>query len=282
MCIRDSQNPFKCQALSCTPESINPDIQTYNSMLLRKLRLANILNTLRGKRVLIRVDYNIPLNNGKVKDASRIRATVPTINAVFNAGARSVVLMSHLGRPNGKRSEENSLRQIVKTVENLTKRPVTFIDDCVGPQAEAVCAKAKSGELILLENLRFHAEEEGPDRADGKKVEIDLEKIKDFRRRLTRLEDVFVNDAFGTAHRVHSSMVGIGLGVRAAGHLVTKELENFAKILDRPERPLVVIMGGSKVEINFSCYRKCWIWLMKCLSEAEWHLLFKSCIVICR
>lgn len=217
-------------------------------MLSRKLRLGNILSALRGKRVLIRVDFNVPLKDGIVKDPNRIRAAMPTVNSVFDAGARAVVLMSHLGRPNGKRSDKDSLKQIVGSVEQLAKRPVTFLNDCVGPEVESVCANPKEGQLILLENLRFHVEEEGSAKVDGKKVKADAQKVKGFRKSLTKLGDIFVNDAFGTAHRAHSSMVGVDLPVRAAGHLLTKELENFAKIMEKPERPLLVIMGGAKVK----------------------------------
>lgn len=217
-------------------------------MLSRKLRLGNILNTLRGKRVLIRVDFNVPLKEGVIKDTNRIRAAIPTIDSVFKAGARSVVLMSHLGRPDGKRSDKDSLKQIVDSVEKLAKRPVTFLNDCVGPEVEAACANPKDGQLILLENLRFHTEEEGSIKVAGKKLKADPGKVKEFRKSLTKLGDVYVNDAFGTAHRAHSSMVGVDLPVRAAGFLLTKELENFAKIMEEPDRPLLVIMGGAKVK----------------------------------
>lgn len=217
-------------------------------MLSRKLRLASILNTLRGKRVLIRVDFNVPIKEGVIGDLNRIRAAIPTIDDVFKAGAKSVVLMSHLGRPDGKRSDKDSLKQIVDSVQKLSKRPVTFLNDCVGSEVEAACAKPKDGELILLENLRFHVEEEGSGKVDGKKVKADPEKVKKFRSSLTKLGDVYINDAFGTAHRAHSSMVGVNLPVRAAGHLLAKELENFAKIMENPVRPFLVIMGGAKVK----------------------------------
>jgi phosphoglycerate kinase len=217
-------------------------------MLSRKLRLGNILKTLKGKRVLIRVDFNVPLKDGVVKDVNRIRAAMPTINSVFDSGARSVILMSHLGRPDGKRSDKDSLKQIVDSVEKLAKRPVTFLNDCIGSEVESACANPKDGQLILLENLRFHSEEEGSAKIDGKKVKADPAKVKEFRKSLTKLGDIYVNDAFGTAHRAHSSMVGVDLPVRAAGHLLTKELENFAKIIESPERPLLVIMGGAKIK----------------------------------
>ena len=122
-------------------------------MLSRKLRLSNILNAVKGKRVLIRVDFNVPIKDGAIKDTNRIRSAIPTIDAVFKAGARSVTLMSHLGRPNGKRSDDKSLKQIVGAVESLARRPVTFLNDCVGPEIESACANPKNGSLILLENL---------------------------------------------------------------------------------------------------------------------------------
>ena len=190
---------------------------------------------------------SVPIKDGVIKDTNRIRSAIPTIDAVFKAGARSVTLMSHLGRPNGKASEDKSLKQIVSAVENLAKRPVTFLNECVGPKVESACANPKNGSLILLENLRFHAEEEGSVKESGKKIKADPEKVKQFRASLTKLGDVYVNDAFGTAHRAHSSMVGVNLPVKAAGYLLTKELEHFAKIMEKPQRPLLVIMGGAKV-----------------------------------
>ncbi len=217
-------------------------------MLSRKLRLSHILNAVKGKRVLIRVDFNVPIKDGVLKDVTRIRAAMPTVDAVFKAGARSVILMSHLGRPDGQRTEKDSLKHIVGAVEELAKRPVTFLNDCVGSEVEKTCASPKEGSLILLENLRFHVEEEGAGKVEGKKVKADPQKIKKFRESLTKLGDIYVNDAFGTAHRAHSSMVGVNLPVRAAGYLLAKEMENFAKIMEKPERPLTVIMGGAKVK----------------------------------
>jgi len=217
-------------------------------MLSRKLKLSNILNAVKNKRVLIRVDFNVPIKEGVLKDVTRIRSAIPTIDAVFNAGARSVVLMSHLGRPDGQRTEKDSLKQIVPAVEKLAKRPIQFLNDCVGPEVESACKNAKDGSLILLENLRYHMEEEGSVKKDGKKVKADPAKVKAFRESLTKLGDIYVNDAFGTAHRAHSSMVGVKLPVRAAGFLLAKEMENFAKIMEKPTRPLTVIMGGAKVK----------------------------------
>ena len=155
-------------------------------MLSRKLRLSNILGALRDKRVLMRVDFNVPIKDGVLKDVTRIRSAIPTVEAAFNAGAKSVVLMSHLGRPDGKKSEKDSLKHIVDVVQKLAKRPVTFLPDCVGPEIEEACANAKPGSLILLENLRFHVEEEGSGKVNGKKVKADPVKVKAFRESLTK------------------------------------------------------------------------------------------------
>ena len=155
-------------------------------MLSRKLRLGNILNQLREKRVLMRVDFNVPIKEGVLKDVTRIKSAIPSIDAAFNAGARSVVLMSHLGRPDGQRSDKDSLKHIVKAVQDLAKRPETFLPDCVGPEIEKACANPKPGSLILLENLRFHVEEEGSGKVGGKKVQAEAGKVKNFRDSLTK------------------------------------------------------------------------------------------------
>ena len=157
-------------------------------MLSRKLRLGNILNLVKNQRVLMRVDFNIPVKEGVLGDVTRIKAAIPSIDAVFNSGAKSVVLMSHLGRPDGQRSEKDSLKSIVGAVEKLAKRKVTFLPDCVGPEIEKACANAKDGSLILLENLRFHVEEEGQGKVGGKKVAAKPESIKKFRESLTKYD----------------------------------------------------------------------------------------------
>lgn len=156
--------------------------------------------------------------------------------------------MSHLGRPDGHVVEKYSLKPVATELSSLLKKPVTFLPDCVGAETEAAVANAKEGEIFLLENLRFHAEEEGSSKdKDGKKTKADPEEVKKFRASLTKLGDVYVNDAFGTAHRAHSSMVGIDLPQKAAGLLMTKELEYFAKVLEHPEKPFLAILGGAKV-----------------------------------
>ncbi|ELR20601.1 phosphoglycerate kinase [Acanthamoeba castellanii str. Neff] len=201
---------------------------------------------LEGKRALIRVDFNVPFDEGKISNTQRIEAALPTINYALDHGA-SVVLMSHLGRPDGLPKKEFSLRPVAEALSKFLKRDVKFLDDCVGPEVEEACANIKPGEVILLENLRFHIEEEGSGvDEEGKKVKADPAKVEEFRKSLTKLGDVYINDAFGTCHRPHSSMVGVDLP-RAAGFLVNKELKHFAEILEKPERPFLSILGGAKV-----------------------------------
>src|SRR3954468_945832 len=210
---------------------------------------------LSGKRVLMRVDFNVPQDKktGAITNTQRITAALPTIKYALEKGA-SVVLMSHLGRPDGKKIEKFSLKPVAAELEKLLGRKVTFLDDCVGPAVEAACAPGalKAGEVVLLENLRFHIEEEGKvkiENPDGTetKIKADPEKEAAFRAGLSKLGDVYVNDAFGTAHRAHSSMVGINLPKKAAGFLMEAELKAFAKVLDNPDRPLLAILGGAKI-----------------------------------
>lgn len=201
-----------------------------------------------GKRVLIRVDFNVPMKNGKVTNTQRIVAALPTVKYALDKGAKSVVLMSHLGRPDGKVVDKYSLKPVAEEVQKLLGRDVLFLNDCVGPEVEAACANPAVGSVILLENLRFHIEEEGKVTAeDGSKIKADPKKVDEFRASLSKLGDVYVNDAFGTAHRAHSSMVGCQLPQRASGFLLKKELAYFAKALENPDRPFLAIMGGAKV-----------------------------------
>lgn len=202
-----------------------------------------------GKRALIRVDFNVPQDKatGAITNTKRIEAALPTIRYVLEKGG-SVVLMSHLGRPDGKRIEAFSLKPVAAKLETLLGRPVRFLNDCVGPEVEAACAAARPGDVILLENLRFHIEEEGRVKLeDGTKLKADPEKVTAFRASLTRLGDVYINDAFGTAHRDHASMTGVQLAQRACGYLMKKELDAFAAVLDHPQRPLLAILGGAKI-----------------------------------
>ncbi|MSU19155.1 MAG: phosphoglycerate kinase [Lacunisphaera sp.] len=205
--------------------------------------------TLAGQRVLLRVDFNVPQDKvtGVITHNQRIVAALPTIKHALAQGA-AVVLMSHLGRPDGQKIAKFSLRPIAVELERLLGQPVKFLDDCVGPAIEAACARLVPGTVVLLENLRFHLEEEGKVKlADGTTQKAEPIAVAAFRASLTKLGDVFVNDAFGTAHRAHSSMVGVGLPVKAAGFLMEAELKAFAAVLDQPQRPLLAILGGAKI-----------------------------------
>ncbi|KAJ2306601.1 phosphoglycerate kinase [Coemansia sp. RSA 2706] len=215
--------------------------------LSNKLSIKDI--DVKGKRVLVRVDFNVPQDKElNITNNARIVAALPTINYLLEQGAAGVVLMSHLGRPNGQAVAKYSLAPVAKELETLLKRPVIFLDDCVGATVENACANLAGGQVVLLENLRFHIEEEGSAKgADGTKTKADPAAVKQFRESLTRLGDVYVNDAFGTAHRAHSSMVGVELPVRAAGFLMQKELEYFGKVTENPARPYLAILGGAKV-----------------------------------
>ncbi len=204
---------------------------------------------LSGKRVLVRVDFNVPQDKatGAITNNQRIVAALPTIRYALDQGA-SVVLMSHLGRPDGQRIAKFSLKPVAAELEKLLGKPVTFLPDCVGPEVEAACANPAPGSVILLENLRFHIEEEGKVKLDdGTSKKADPAAVAAFRASLSRLGDIYVNDAFGTAHRAHSSMVGVNLPQKAAGFLMEAELKAFAAVIGSPRRPLLAILGGAKI-----------------------------------
>ena len=195
-----------------------------------------------GKRVLMRVDYNVPIEekNGVVvvNDTTRIKETLPTLNLLTGKGAR-LILAAHLGRPDGKREPGLSLKPVAEKLAELLGRPVQFVDETVGPKAEAAVAAREDGEIRVLENVRFHAEEESNDPV--------------FAAQLSRLADVYVNDAFGAAHRAHASTSGVARVLRAwggqaaAGLLMERELKFLGDELETPARPFVVILGGAKV-----------------------------------
>ena len=187
-----------------------------------------------GRRVFVRVDFNVPIKNGAITDDTRIRASLPTIQYLLEKGA-TVILASHLGRPKGKPNPEFSLQPVAERLSQLLGRPVQFAGDSVGDAAKTAVDAAGKGGVVLLENLRFHAEEEKNDPA--------------FAAQLAALADVYVNDAFGSAHRAHASTEGIVHQVKesAAGLLMGKEVEYLGRVLEHPDRPFVAILGGAKV-----------------------------------
>jgi len=204
-----------------------------------------------GKRIFMRVDFNVPQDKKDptiITNTQRIDGALPTIKKVLEKGAKSVVLASHLGRPDGSVVEKFSLAPVAKILGEKLGKPVTFCTDCVGAEVEATCADPEPGTVILLENLRFHVEEEGKGvDAEGNKIKADKEKTAAFRASIHKLADIYCNDAFGTAHRAHSSMVGEGFDVKCAGDLMGKELSAFSKVLDAPAKPVLAILGGAKV-----------------------------------
>ncbi|KAK6634082.1 phosphoglycerate kinase [Polyplax serrata] len=215
-------------------------------MSLKKISLDSL--NVAKQRILMRVDFNVPLKDGKITNNQRIVAALETIKYALEKGAKSVVLISHLGRPDGMRNEKYTLKPVAEELQKLLNRKVVFLQDCVNNEVESFCANPEDGSVILLENLRFHIEEEGKglDSA-GNKIKASPENVKKFRESLRKLGDIYVNDAFGTAHRAHSSMLGEGFEKRASGFLLKKELLYFAKALENPERPFLAILGGAKV-----------------------------------
>jgi phosphoglycerate kinase len=189
---------------------------------------------LRGKKALVRVDFNVPIKNGVIQEDTRIRSSLPTIRHALDQGA-TVVLMSHLGRPKGKPNPEYSLRPIAAHLATLLGTRVVFAEDCIGPKAQEAIDAAGPGGVVLLENLRFHAEEEANESG--------------FAQDLAALGDVYIGDAFGSAHRAHASTEGVVRHVKAsaAGLLMADEIAHLGRVLENPERPFVAILGGAKV-----------------------------------
>ena len=200
--------------------------------VLNKLSIDEL--NIKGKKVFIRVDFNVPFDdNLRITDDSRIRSTLPTINYAIDEGAK-VILASHLGRPKGKPDPRYSLAPVAKRLQRLLDKEVLFAPDCIGPQVDNLISKMKDGDVLLLENLRYHAEEEKND--------------EDFAKNLARIADFFVNDAFGAAHRAHASTVGIAKFLpSAAGFLMKKEIEYLKGVVENPIRPFVAVLGGAKV-----------------------------------
>src|SRR5512139_651909 len=212
-----------------------------NNVTPNPVPIKDVLNKLsideldvRGKRIFIRADFNVPLDdNLRITDDSRIRSTVPTINYAIDEGAK-VILASHLGRPKGKPDPRYSLAPVAKRLQRLLDKDVIFAPDCIGPQVENIVSKMKDGDVVLLENLRYHPEEEKND--------------EEFSKKLASIADFFINDAFGAAHRTHASTVGITKFLpSAAGFLMKKEIEYLKGVVDNPIRPFVAILGGAKV-----------------------------------
>ncbi len=199
---------------------------------MRKMTVEDVV--FQDKRVLMRVDFNVPVSNGVVTNDKRIRAALPTIRHILDGGGK-LILMSHLGRPKGERRPDMSLRPCMDVLSKLIGQPVSFADDCIGDPAAEAAANLPSGQVLLLENLRFHAQETQNDDA--------------FAKSLASLGDIYVNDAFGTAHRAHASTEGVTkfLQPAVAGFLIMKELDYLGGLLDEPVRPFVAILGGAKI-----------------------------------
>src|SRR5262245_12532999 len=199
---------------------------------MHKLSISDL--DLAGNRVFMRVDFNVPLADGKITDDTRIEAAIPSIAYVLEHGGR-LILASHLGRPKGKQEPKYSLKPVAIRLGELMQKPVQFAPDCVGPEVERLVSELKDGDMLLLENLRFHAEEEKNDPG--------------FAKQLAALCDVYVNDAFGAAHRAHASTVGVTVYMRqsAVGFLMQKEIEMLSRALTRVERPYVAVVGGAKI-----------------------------------
>uniref|UniRef100_A0A2K5D4V9 Phosphoglycerate kinase n=1 Tax=Aotus nancymaae TaxID=37293 RepID=A0A2K5D4V9_AOTNA len=208
-----------------------------NKLTLDKLEV-------KGKRVVMRVDFNVPMKNNKITTNQRIKATVPNIKFCLDNGAKSVVFMSYLGQPDGvPMPDKYSLEPVAVELKSLLGNDVLFLKDCAGPEVEKACANPSAGSVILLENLRFHVEEEGKGKdSSGNKVKAESAKLE--------LGDVYINDAFGTAHRAHTSMVGVSLPLKASGFLMKKELNYFAKAMETKVTDKIQLISNMLDKVN--------------------------------
>jgi phosphoglycerate kinase len=199
---------------------------------MRKLTVEDI--NPKGKRILMRVDFNVPLEGGKVVNDQRINAALPTIKYLVDNGGK-VILMSHLGRPKGQRVPEMSLKPCVTVLSALLGKDVAFVDDCIGDKVEDAVHALGDGDIVILENLRYHTQE--------------TENDPDFAAQLAGLGEIYVNDAFGTAHRAHASTEGVTHFIQqcAAGFLMMKELDYLGNVMENPQEPFVAILGGAKI-----------------------------------
>ena len=207
-------------------------------MALRTVKDAD----LSGKRVLVRVDFNVPVKEGVVTDDTRIRAALPTLKYILDQPGTKLILMTHLGRPKGKHDEAYSLKPVAEKLSSSLGHPVKMAPDCVGPEVEKMVSELGNGEVVLLENVRFYKEETDNEAA--------------FAKKLASLGDIYVNDAFGTAHRAHASTEGVAHHLPAyAGFLIEKEVAFFKPVLTSPEQPMVAIIGGAKVSSKIGVLR---------------------------